>query len=504
MKTPLLRSSHRSQRRPPADPLDRLAAAYGVATTLHRTGRTDPCPLAPKRFVRSSVCSGWTPPTQAALDGRDPEGAVGASPARASSTTDASPFWIPMTLGTGTGTGHFHGIGADPAADHRFEAGGIRFRSRSSGRKGRCCCNCRATCRSDTTDWTFDGGDADRSAHLIVSPLGCPGRPMGGAAGAGWWQLYAIRSAGSWGWVRYEDLRQLATWSAEQGADLLLLNPLHASAPTLPQQNSPYFPASRRFCSPLYLRPQTLPEYAAASEEVRGQVDQLACLRSPCPAHRPRCLLAGETRCACSCFSRFGSPAGRGRECGARRFRALVRARRAARPRLAGLAGAVAGPGGCRRRARARAPGAGRVPPLAAALLRRAVGRRPAGLAMAAGMSTGLVSRPGRRCRPGPGRRLGAAGASSRSVRHRCAAGHVQSAGAGLGVCRRGVRTGWPKPATRRSETWCRPCCGAAAACGSTTSSGFSGCGGCRRRSAAEDVCLVPTPSDAGHPRARG
>ena len=74
----------------------------------------------------------------------------------------------------------------------------------------------------------------------------------------------------------YEDLRQIAEWSAAQGADVLLVNPLHAVAPTLPQQDSPYFPASRRFFSPLYLRPQALPEYSAAPAGVRRQVDDLA------------------------------------------------------------------------------------------------------------------------------------------------------------------------------------------------------------------------------------
>jgi 4-alpha-glucanotransferase len=119
-------------------------------------------------------------------------------------------------------------------------------------------------------------GQAERTAQVIVVPSSIPG-PVDGRRSWGWMvQLYAIRSAGSWGMGDYEDLRQLGIWSADQGADLLLVNPLHAAAPTLPQQNSPYFPASRRFSSPLYLRPQTLPEYAAAPAETRRQVDELA------------------------------------------------------------------------------------------------------------------------------------------------------------------------------------------------------------------------------------
>jgi len=62
----------------------------------------------------------------------------------------------------------------------------------------------------------------------------------------------------------------------EQGAALLLINPLHAAGPTFPQQNSPYSPVSRRFTAPIYLRPERLPEYAAAAADLRAEVDRLA------------------------------------------------------------------------------------------------------------------------------------------------------------------------------------------------------------------------------------
>ena len=92
----------------------------------------------------------------------------------------------------------------------------------------------------------------------------------------GWMvQLYAVRSAGSWGMGDFADLAELARWSAAQGADVLLVNPLHAVAPTFPVEASPYFPASRRFCSPLYLRPEQLPEHAAAPAQVRVAVENL-------------------------------------------------------------------------------------------------------------------------------------------------------------------------------------------------------------------------------------
>lgn len=67
-------------------------------------------------------------------------------------------------------------------------------------------------------------------------------------------QLYAARSHASWGIGDLGDLRRLARWSRDQlGAGFLLLNPLHAALPGLPQQPSPYYPSSRQFRNPLYL-----------------------------------------------------------------------------------------------------------------------------------------------------------------------------------------------------------------------------------------------------------
>lgn len=93
----------------------------------------------------------------------------------------------------------------------------------------------------------------------------------------GWMvQLYSLRSAGSWGMGDYADLATLAAWSGSAAggrADVLLVNPLHAVAPTLPVQTSPYYPTSRRFLAPLYLRPEHTPEYAAADAATRAIVD---------------------------------------------------------------------------------------------------------------------------------------------------------------------------------------------------------------------------------------
>ncbi|MDQ3980394.1 MAG: 4-alpha-glucanotransferase [Actinomycetota bacterium] len=107
--------------------------------------------------------------------------------------------------------------------------------------------------------------------RLIVSPGRCflpEGRGWGWAV-----QLYAVRSRESWGIGDLADLRRIGKWSAaELGARLLLLNPLHAALPGLPQTASPYFPSSRQFRNPLYLRVEEVPGAA----DLGGDLEKLA------------------------------------------------------------------------------------------------------------------------------------------------------------------------------------------------------------------------------------
>jgi 4-alpha-glucanotransferase len=95
--------------------------------------------------------------------------------------------------------------------------------------------------------------DDEQPTTLVVSPGDChlPDglRTWGWAA-----QLYATRSTQSWGMGDLADLRRLAEWSANRNAGMVLLNPLHASLPTV-QTASPYYPSSRCFRNPIYLRP---------------------------------------------------------------------------------------------------------------------------------------------------------------------------------------------------------------------------------------------------------
>ena len=105
-----------------------------------------------------------------------------------------------------------------------------------------------------------DGGPTTR---LIVTPDRCH---LGSRERAWGWavQLYAARSSASWGIGDLGDLRALAKWSAGLGAGFLGVNPLHASRPVPDTESSPYFPSSRRFRNPLYLRIEDVPGFSDA------------------------------------------------------------------------------------------------------------------------------------------------------------------------------------------------------------------------------------------------
>jgi 4-alpha-glucanotransferase len=114
--------------------------------------------------------------------------------------------------------------------------------------------------------------DGRATVRLIVSPGRCY-LPADWQAWGWAVQLYALRSAESWGIGDLGDLRRLAQWSAaELGAGMLLINPLHAVTPVMPQQPSPYFPSSRGFRNVLYLRVEEVPGAAEGGIELEPLV----------------------------------------------------------------------------------------------------------------------------------------------------------------------------------------------------------------------------------------
>jgi 4-alpha-glucanotransferase len=110
-----------------------------------------------------------------------------------------------------------------------------------------------------------------QKATLVAAPRRVPQAPTTW----GWMvQLYALRSARSWGIGDLGDLREFVEWTAtEHGAGAVLLNPLHAPGPTHPVQPSPYTPSSRRFANPLALRVEDTGAYLRADPDTRAEVD---------------------------------------------------------------------------------------------------------------------------------------------------------------------------------------------------------------------------------------
>ena len=118
-------------------------------------------------------------------------------------------------------------------------------------------------------EYTQHGGGGP--VRLIVAPARChlPDdlRIWGWAA-----QLYATRSRQSWGIGDLADLRRLAEWSRALGARALMINPLTAPTPVLRLEASPYYPSSRRYRNPVYLRVEEIP----GADELGDTLERLA------------------------------------------------------------------------------------------------------------------------------------------------------------------------------------------------------------------------------------
>ena len=121
------------------------------------------------------------------------------------------------------------------------------------------------------------GVDRDARCVLAVTPARLEvGGLRPGYGGRGWGlmaQLYSVRSKASWGIGDFADLADLVDIGGNRGADFLLINPIHAGEPAGHIEPSPYLPATRRFVSPLYIRPEDIREAAYLPSSQRALIE---------------------------------------------------------------------------------------------------------------------------------------------------------------------------------------------------------------------------------------
>lgn len=114
------------------------------------------------------------------------------------------------------------------------------------------------------------------TSHIIVVPQKIDNKVI--SARRAWGlqaQIYSIRSNNSWGLGDVRDLRDLLVLGAQQGADFVLINPLHAAEPCAPITDSPYLPSTRKFINPIYIRPEDIEEYAYLALEKIQEIQAL-------------------------------------------------------------------------------------------------------------------------------------------------------------------------------------------------------------------------------------
>lgn len=119
-----------------------------------------------------------------------------------------------------------------------------------------------------------DEGRTVAAMALIIVPDTCYRPAAIGEDGRVWGpavQLYALRSQRNWGIGDFSDLRLLTEQWAEQGANIVGINPLHAMFLSNPDASSPYSPSSRRFLNVLYLDVEAVEDYVE-DQSVREQV----------------------------------------------------------------------------------------------------------------------------------------------------------------------------------------------------------------------------------------
>jgi len=122
-------------------------------------------------------------------------------------------------------------------------------------------------------------GEKSCSGELIVCPARCyTGEAESDEHTRRWGVaclVYTLRSERNWGVGDFLDLAELVDVAASHGADMIALNPLHATCCQDDNGISPYSPSDRRFYNPIYLAPELVPYYR---DEPLDEYSQLSTL----------------------------------------------------------------------------------------------------------------------------------------------------------------------------------------------------------------------------------
>lgn len=78
-------------------------------------------------------------------------------------------------------------------------------------------------------------------------------------------QLYSVRSEQNYGIGDFGDLSRMVTLAAAEGADFVMLNPLHTLFHDDPERASPYSPSDRFLLNPLYIHPDDCEDFGASA-----------------------------------------------------------------------------------------------------------------------------------------------------------------------------------------------------------------------------------------------
>ncbi|MCV2884247.1 4-alpha-glucanotransferase [Aestuariibacter sp. AA17] len=119
-----------------------------------------------------------------------------------------------------------------------------------------------------TVTLNADDGEHLGDMRLIMAPVSCyhPEKIENGEKAWGLSvQLYCVRSQHNWGVGDFTDLAELVKHAANNGAQFIGLNPIHALYPANPDACSPYGPSSRRWLNFIYIDVESVEGFDDAS-----------------------------------------------------------------------------------------------------------------------------------------------------------------------------------------------------------------------------------------------